>query len=464
MAFSNQPRQLSLSIVDIHIIINLFLCLFIAGFFHVGFDWDDQRLFFFACSLNWLQLIVFQTKVISQKYSIFESNNFITRIGFIFLVISLMLFPVVFPLSLIIGLFVFVDNYTRWSILYFPIMLIIITLINLAIITINDQDSRLFRLVNYLSKFAVRKIPKIMLFINSILGAKHFPVRSLFVLLINTSMLVNIITSLFVSLILSVILHAPNNLILGNIILYLLPFSVIVSVIIILIETKLSLKANKLYRQGNKLLKQETETSKIQSIEIFQQALLLYKKTNYQIWAAITLNNIGLVYDTLEEKQTALDYFNQSLDLFKKMQSVIGEAMTLNNIGLVYDTLGKKQTALDYFNQSLDLSQKIQDQESIANTLYNLAILKYNQSNLNEALTKIESAINIIEELDIQISATNLPQSDFTTVQNYYQFYIDLLIQLHKQNPNQGYEIKANEVIEKLKNRERNLTIISGYL
>ncbi|MGD1806143.1 tetratricopeptide repeat protein [Dapis sp. BLCC M126] len=298
-----------------------------------------------------------------------------------------------------------------------------------------------------------------MSFINFRLGAKHFPVRSLFVLLINASTLVNVIGSLFVLVILSIILHDPNNLTPANIILYLLAFSVIFSGIRIFIEIKLSLEANKLYRQGNKLFKQETKTSKIQAIEIFEQALLLYQKTNYQIWAAITLNNIGLVYDTLEEKQTALDYFNQSLDLFKKMQSVLGEAMILNNIGLVYNALEKKQTALDYFNQSLDLFQQIPDRGSIANTLYNLAVLRYNQGNLNEALTKIESAIKIIEELYTEIIITNLSQSDFATVQNYYQFYIDLLVTLHEQKPNQGYDIKANEVIEKLKNRQTNLSI-----
>ncbi len=450
MAFSTQG--LSLSNLTIHIGINLFFCVFIREFFDVSFD--DQRLLFFVYYVFLSQVIVERIKLISQNYSILKSNIFITRIVFMCLLISQIVSIVVFLWLLITGLFVFIDNYKILPIFYLIVMAVL-----LFSISIIDKDLKFFRLVNYLSRFAVRKIPKIMSFINSILGAKYFPVRSLFVLLIGSLMLLNVIASVFVLLILSVILHDPNNLTLGNIMLYLLIFSVIVSVIRIFIETKLSLKANKLYRQGNKLLKQETETSKIQSIEIFEQALLLYKKTNYQIWAAITLNNIGLVYDTLEEKQTALDYFNQSLDLFKKMQSVIGEAMTLNNIGLVYDTLGKKQTALDYFNQSLDLSQKIQDQESIANTLYNLAVLKYNQSNLNEALTKIESAINIIEELDTQISATNLSISYFTTVQKYYQFYIYLLIKLHKQNPNQDYDIKAYEVREKLNNRERNLTI-----
>ena len=125
MDFSTQTRQLSLSIVDIHIIINLFLCLLIAGFFHVSFEWDDQRLFFFASSLHFLQLIVFKIKVILQKYSICEANNFITRIVFIGLVISLIIFGVIFPLSLIISLFVLIGNYIILVILYLLIVVVI---------------------------------------------------------------------------------------------------------------------------------------------------------------------------------------------------------------------------------------------------------------------------------------------------------------------------------------------------
>ncbi len=63
---------------------------------------------------------------------------------------------------------------------------------------------------------------------------------------------------------------------------------------------------------------------------------------------ASTLNNIGLVYDALGDKQLALDYYNQSLPLSRQVGDKAGEATTLNNIGGVYHALGDKQTALDY--------------------------------------------------------------------------------------------------------------------
>ncbi|MBD2558805.1 tetratricopeptide repeat protein, partial [Aphanizomenon flos-aquae] len=38
-----------------------------------------------------------------------------------------------------------------------------------------------------------------------------------------------------------------------------------------------------------------------------------------------------------------------------------GEATTLNNIGLVYNALGEKQKALDFFNQALPIYRAVGD-------------------------------------------------------------------------------------------------------
>ena len=38
-----------------------------------------------------------------------------------------------------------------------------------------------------------------------------------------------------------------------------------------------------------------------------------------------------------------------------------GEAVTLNNIGVVYNALGEKQKALDFYNQALLLRRTVGD-------------------------------------------------------------------------------------------------------
>jgi tetratricopeptide (TPR) repeat protein len=65
---------------------------------------------------------------------------------------------------------------------------------------------------------------------------------------------------------------------------------------------------------------------------------------------AVTLNNIGTVYDSLGEKQKALDYYSQALSIIRALGDREGGSATLHNIGKVYESLGEKQKALDYIS------------------------------------------------------------------------------------------------------------------
>ena len=168
---------------------------------------------------------------------------------------------------------------------------------------------------------------------------------------------------------------------------------------------------------------------------------------------ANTLNNIGLVYSELGEKQKALEYYSQSLPLSHAVGDRSGEANTLNNIGLVYSELGEKQKALEYYSQSLPLSRAVGDRSGEANTLINIAYVKATQGNLTEALTNIEASLKIIESLRTKVASPELRTSYFATVQNYYEFYIDLLMQLHKTQPKSGYDTKAFEASERSRAR-----------
>ncbi|MFB2880738.1 CHAT domain-containing protein [Floridanema aerugineum] len=192
---------------------------------------------------------------------------------------------------------------------------------------------------------------------------------------------------------------------------------------------------------------------KQKALDYFNQSLLLYRQVAHKAGEAATLTNIGGVYSDLGEKQKALDYYNQSLLLSQQVGNKALEATTLNNIGGVYSDLGEKQKALDYYNQSLPLRLQVGDKAGEATTLYNFAILERDKGNLNEALTKIEAAIKIIEELRLKIGSQQLRASYFATVQNYYELYIDLLMQLHKTNPSQGYDAKALHASERSKAR-----------
>ncbi|MEG4997849.1 CHAT domain-containing protein [Microcoleus sp. B4-D4] len=189
------------------------------------------------------------------------------------------------------------------------------------------------------------------------------------------------------------------------------------------------------------------------ALEYYSQSLPLSRATSNRSGEALTLNNIGAVYFELGEKQKALEYYSQSLPLSRAVGDRSGEATTLNNIGSVYSLLGEQQKALEYYSQSLPLSRAVGDRRGEASTLYSIASVKRDQNNLSEALTDIESSLKIIESLRLKITSPELRTSYFATVQDYYEFYIDLLMQLHKTNPKSGYDTKALEASERSRAR-----------
>ncbi|MEG5123357.1 CHAT domain-containing protein, partial [Microcoleus sp. ARI1-B5] len=168
---------------------------------------------------------------------------------------------------------------------------------------------------------------------------------------------------------------------------------------------------------------------------------------------ANTLHNMGFVYSDLGEKQKALENYSQSLTMFRALGDRRGEANTLSNIGSIYSELGEKQKALENYSQSLTMFRVVTDLGGEALALFNMASVKRDQNNLSEALNDIESSLKIIESLRTKIASPELRSSYFATVQNYYEFYIDLLMQLHKTNPKSGYDTKALEASERSRAR-----------
>jgi len=192
---------------------------------------------------------------------------------------------------------------------------------------------------------------------------------------------------------------------------------------------------------------------KQKALDYYSQSLPLTRALGDRGREASTLNNIGNAYSELGEKQKALDYYSQSLLLRQTIGDRDGEANTLNNIGIVYSALGEKQKALEYYSQSLPLSRAVGDRAGEALTLFNMASAKRAQNNLTQALNDIESSIKIIENLRTKIASPELRSSYFATVQDHYEFYIDLLMQLHKTNPKSGYDTKALEASERSRAR-----------
>ena len=162
---------------------------------------------------------------------------------------------------------------------------------------------------------------------------------------------------------------------------------------------------------------------------------------------AVTLNNIGGIYDDLREKQKALDFYNQALPLLRAVGNHSGEATTLNNIGGVYDDLGQKPKALDYLNQALSLRRAVGDRSGEATTLNNIGAI-YNalgekQKALdfyNQALPLLRAVGNrsaeavILDNIGVLFQSTNRPIEAITNLQQSLQLNLEMRRGLQREN------------------------------
>ncbi|MBD2296232.1 tetratricopeptide repeat protein [Anabaena sphaerica FACHB-251] len=168
---------------------------------------------------------------------------------------------------------------------------------------------------------------------------------------------------------------------------------------------------------------------------------------------ATALAFLGRIYLASGEYQKALDFSNQALSGFQKIEFPVAEANVVGNIAKTYNSLKQYQQSIDSYNQELKLRQKLGDRTGEADTLYYIALTERNRGNLSAALTPIEKTIEIVESVRTKVTSQDLRTSYFATVQRYYQFYIDLLMQLHKQQPSKGYDILALETSERARAR-----------
>jgi CHAT domain-containing protein/Tfp pilus assembly protein PilF len=189
------------------------------------------------------------------------------------------------------------------------------------------------------------------------------------------------------------------------------------------------------------------------ALAYYNEALPISRAIGDRSGEAGTLSNIGRVYWSLGEMQKALEYYNESLPIRRAVSDRSGEAATLHGIGQVYSSLGEIQKALEKYNEALPLSRATGDRSGEANILLGIAQVEQKRGNLIQARQTIEQAIGIIESLRANIASQELRASYLASQQEFYQSYIEVLMQMHKQNPAAAFDATAFAVSERARAR-----------
>jgi len=207
----------------------------------------------------------------------------------------------------------------------------------------------------------------------------------------------------------------------------------------------------------------------------------------------VLLDNIGAVHELLDDHRKALDFHNQSISIANDVGDKATLATALRNAAIAERALGSSKQAIEHLNLALDKARSVGNPRLIgsalnnlgetlllageadsargryseaitlwrsagdltgeAGALYGLGRVEKGVGNLQRARQNIEAALGLVESLRLRYKRQELRSSYFASVQKYYEFYIDLLMRMHRARGSDGNDAVAFAASERAKAR-----------
>jgi CHAT domain-containing protein len=195
---------------------------------------------------------------------------------------------------------------------------------------------------------------------------------------------------------------------------------------------------------------QQVITSSNETLAIAEK--LVKETRKFAIQAGI--NNVLAKAKIKQKNYTeALEYAQKAQSLAQQSRFPTVEAIVFTTLAEVYVALKQPQKAIQTYRDQLVLYQTLSWQPEKSQTLYDLAKLERKEGDLKAALSSISEAIDIVENIRQEIVNPELKTSFFATKQDYYALKIDILMDLHQQDPTQGYNAQAFDTSERSRAR-----------
>ena len=188
------------------------------------------------------------------------------------------------------------------------------------------------------------------------------------------------------------------------------------------------------------------------AIDTANQALSISSGQN-RIFIGVIYGLKSKVYQAQGDYSKALSFAQKNASIMDNLGNKLGIANALPSVGKTYSGLKKYQQAINTFNQEIKLRQELGDKVGEAEAQYNIAMTERILEKPQIALSRIEKTIELVENIRSNVDRRQLRTSYFASIQKYYEFYIDLLMQLHNKYPSKGYDVEALQVSERARTR-----------
>lgn len=167
------------------------------------------------------------------------------------------------------------------------------------------------------------------------------------------------------------------------------------------------------------------------ALEIYHQTLDLSDSLGLESVRAQSLNNLGIVYKSLEKYEEALKYYEEALEIKKSQNDQDAIAFILNNMGTLYDMLGDTEKALSVYNLSLEINKKQGNTLAVSYIEHNMAMIYKEMKQYEKALEIFISSLKVAKH-----------SNDVMGIAYNYNQLADLYLKLNQVN-------KSEELVNK---------------
>lgn len=139
------------------------------------------------------------------------------------------------------------------------------------------------------------------------------------------------------------------------------------------------------------------------SLNNFHHSLKIAEDLNDAVGISNNLNNIGMVFESLDNNEESLKYYMKALAIEKKNNFNPEIAATLHNISNIHKRQGGLSKSIKYVGQALQLNRKIGNRRLYANNLITLGNINIIRSDMTDAVENFQEALAIYKDVGFRI-------------------------------------------------------------
>ncbi len=169
-----------------------------------------------------------------------------------------------------------------------------------------------------------------------------------------------------------------------------------------------------------------------------------------------TLDRRGTTLREQNRLSEALEAYEQALALARRHEvgGAIQQAHILANVGGVRRRRGELQLAIQAYDEAIPVLRRFGDVEGEAYLHMEYGLAEWDRHRPEEAEAHFERSLRLVESSWSAIESARLRLSYLASRQEYYEAYIDFLMQRDEKEPGHGYGARAFTINEQRRARE----------